>query len=315
MERYGASFGADRSGTTLVETRAVHTVSGQDVVRFAQRVGGLPVIGGEMVVSLRADRELGSMLATLSSATSVAAPAVTRRSAAQSARAAAAKTTGSRASGFRVSAAGRWVFDPAVFGAPAPLGARSVWRFDVTRGEGERRLVLIDDTTGDVVLDIDGIQTIDRVVCDKNNAKTIASHYCRSDFARTESSGPSTVADVNEAFAVTGAVSTFYEEIGNIDLTATLGIKVDGVKKLTSTVRFCLFGGFPCPYRNAFWNGRQVQYGEGFARADDYAGHELTHGIIDKNSQLFYWFQSGAINESLADIMGEIIDHRHANGR
>ena len=89
LDRYGASFGADRSGTTLVETRAVHTVSGQDVVRFAQRVDGLPVIGGEMVVSLRADRELGSMLATLSSATSVAAPAVTRRAAARSARAAA----------------------------------------------------------------------------------------------------------------------------------------------------------------------------------------------------------------------------------
>ena len=106
-------------------------------------------------------------------------------------------------------------------------------------------------------------------------------------------------------------MSTFYEEIGNIDLTATLGINVDGVKKLTSTVRFCLFGGFPCPYRNAFWNGRQVHYGEGFARADDVAGHEMTHGIIDKNSQLFYWFQSGAINESLADIMGEIIDHRN----
>ena len=245
LKRYGASFGADRSGTTLVETRAVHTVSGQDVVRFAQHVDGLPVIGGEMVVSLRADRELGSMLATLSSETSVAAPAVTRRSAAQSARAAAAKATGSRASGFRVSSAGRWVFDPAVFGAPAPLGARTVWRFDVTRGVGERRLVLIDDATGAVVLDIDGIQTIDRVVCDRNNVRAIASNFCRSDFARTESSGPSAVADVNDAFEVTGAVSTFYEEIGNIDLTATLGIDVDGVKKLTSTVRFCLHRGVP----------------------------------------------------------------------
>jgi hypothetical protein len=33
--------------------------------------------------------------------------------------------------------------------------------------------------------------------------------------------------------------------------------------------------------------------------------------VISHNSDLFYWGQSGAINESLADIMGEIVDHRH----
>ena len=38
----------------------------------------------------------------------------------------------------------------------------------------------------------------------------------------------------------------------------------------------------------------------------------MTHGVISHNSDLFYLFQSGAINESLADIMGEIVDHRHA---
>ena len=37
----------------------------------------------------------------------------------------------------------------------------------------------------------------------------------------------------------------------------------------------------------------------------------MTHGVISHNADLFYWGQSGAINESLADIMGEIIDHRH----
>ncbi len=52
-------------------------------------------------------------------------------------------------------------------------------------------------------------------------------------------------------------------------------------------------------------------YGEGYASADDVVGHEMTHGVISHNSDLFYWGQSGAINESLADIMGEIVDHRH----
>ena len=41
----------------------------------------------------------------------------------------------------------------------------------------------------------------------------------------------------------------------------------------------------------------------------------MTHGVISHNADLFYWGQSGAINESLADVMGEIIDHRHRSQR
>ena len=52
-------------------------------------------------------------------------------------------------------------------------------------------------------------------------------------------------------------------------------------------------------------------YGDGYAGADDVVGHEITHGVIDRSSDLFYWGQSGAINESLADVMGEIVDHRN----
>ena len=37
----------------------------------------------------------------------------------------------------------------------------------------------------------------------------------------------------------------------------------------------------------------------------------MTHGVISHHADLFYWGQSGAINESLADVMGEIVDHRH----
>ena len=85
------------------------------------------------------------------------------------------------------------------------------------------------------------------------------------------------------------------------------------MKKLASTVRFCYAtpAEGACPYANAFWNGTQMFYGDGFAVADDVVGHEMTHGVIDQYSELFYWGQSGAMNESIADIMGEIIDHRN----
>ena len=78
-------------------------------------------------------------------------------------------------------------------------------------------------------------------------------------------------------------------------------------------MRFCYPGSRPqdCPLQNAFWNGVGMFYGQGFASADDVVGHEMTHGVISHHADLFYWGQSGAINESLADVMGEIVDHRH----
>ena len=55
-------------------------------------------------------------------------------------------------------------------------------------------------------------------------------------------------------------------------------------------------------------------YGEGFAAADDVVGHELTHGVTDFSAGLFYYFQSGAINESMSDVFGEFIDQTNAAG-
>ena len=49
-------------------------------------------------------------------------------------------------------------------------------------------------------------------------------------------------------------------------------------------------------------------YGQGFAAADDVVGHELTHGVTEHSARLFYYYQSGAINESLSDVFGEFVD-------
>lgn len=70
------------------------TPAGQDAVRFQQRVDGVPVVGAEAVVSLRPDRELGSALATLSTAARAATPLVAEPAAAGTARDVAARAAG-----------------------------------------------------------------------------------------------------------------------------------------------------------------------------------------------------------------------------
>src|SRR5205823_4808325 len=51
-----------------------------------------------------------------------------------------------------------------------------------------------------------------------------------------------------------------------------------------------------------------MAYGDGYAAADDVVGHEFSHGFTQFESNLYYYMQSGAINEAMSDIFGEYID-------
>jgi bacillolysin len=68
------------------------------------------------------------------------------------------------------------------------------------------------------------------------------------------------------------------------------------------------------PMDNAFWNGAAMFYGNGgsafkpLARGLDVAGHEMSHGVIQATANLEYYAESGAMNESFADIFGAMID-------
>lgn len=66
---------------------------------------------------------------------------------------------------------------------------------------------------------------------------------------------------------------------------------------------------------NAFWNGQAMFYGNGsqaftapLQKALDVAGHEMSHGVIQATANLEYLGESGALNESFADVFGAMID-------
>ncbi len=68
------------------------------------------------------------------------------------------------------------------------------------------------------------------------------------------------------------------------------------------------------PLDNSFWNGQMLLYGNGntsfraLVGSLDLAAHEMTHGVIQSSANLEYDGQSGAINESMADIFGCMLD-------
>jgi Zn-dependent metalloprotease len=57
---------------------------------------------------------------------------------------------------------------------------------------------------------------------------------------------------------------------------------------------------------NASWNGSRSSYSRNFAEADVVA-HEFTHAINDATANLVYLFESGALDESFADVFGKLI--------
>ncbi len=114
-------------------------------------------------------------------------------------------------------------------------------------------------------------------------------------------------ADIDGAFLVSGNTYNYYAMTFGRD-----SIDDEGMP-LQSTVHYCP-GDTCASFPNAFWNGSQAAFGSGYAQADDIVAHELTHGVTQYESNLFYYYQSGAINEAFSDIFGEFIDQANGTG-
>ena len=72
---------------------------------------------------------------------------------------------------------------------------------------------------------------------------------------------------------------------------------------------------------NAFWDGRRAVFGDGdgdafapFPAALDVVAHELGHGLNEHAAGLVYEAESGALDESLADVFASLVEQRAGDG-
>lgn len=70
-------------------------------------------------------------------------------------------------------------------------------------------------------------------------------------------------------------------------------------------------------YDNAFWDGRQLVFGDGdgvvferFTKPVDVLGHEFAHGLVEHTAGLVYRDQPGALNESVSDVFAACLKQR-----
>lgn len=121
--------------------------------------------------------------------------------------------------------------------------------------------------------------------------------------ARFEGDKPHADEEVNNAYDYTGLIRDFYKkEFGRNS--------IDGQgMKFVSTVNYGE------NYENAFWDGSQMTYGRPGKDSPfktfvllDVCAHEITHGVTEKESNMRYYGQSGALNESMSDVFGELVE-------
>jgi bacillolysin len=316
LSNYGALFGLADQARDLTVMRAP-AYAGQTFVRFQQRYQGIPVMGGELIVQVDGKRDVlsakGEILPNLSLNTT---PRISLDTARQRALALVAATYDLHQADLQATQPELWVYNPALLGGPGLRRSSLNWRLEVTNHSGGvpvRELVLVDAHRGAINLHFNQIAYAkERHICDDQNVPDVANDQdarCSTaqtpPFVRDEGDPATGVQDVDLAYDYSGITYDFFMNHFNRDSLDGAGMP------LISLVRYCPV---TCPYPNANWDGKQMTYGDSYASADDVVGHELAHGVTQFSSNLYYYFQAGAINESMSDVFGELIDLTDGRG-
>ena len=303
LTKYGALFSLRNQAQELRSEGADEAGQGRSVVHFQQVHDDVPVFGGELKVQLTDANELlsanGEVLLSVSLDTN---PDVGAAEARETAPDKIAKDREPNAADLDITQPELWIYDPTLLGGPGPRVPRLVWRTEVTPSglDHFNELVLVDARRGGVAFSFNQIheaknrQTYDWangdigggiLACDESNPCTDPMGYDE---------------DVRLAHRFAGETYDFYAANHGRDSIDNAGMM------LVSHANYCDPYNL-CPLQNAFWDGAQMVYGDGWA-VDDVVGHELTHGVTQHESGLIYYRQSGAINESFSDVWGEFVD-------
>jgi Zn-dependent metalloprotease len=119
---------------------------------------------------------------------------------------------------------------------------------------------------------------------------------------RSEGEAPTQDLTVNEAYDALGATYDYFRKVHQRNSIDGRGLPLDASVHYRRA------------FNNAFWNGRQMVFGDGdglvfnrFTQSLDVIGHELTHGVTQYEAGLDYQGQSGALNEHMSDVFGSLV--------
>lgn len=309
--QFAPAFGLstpDQQLTLLRQRQGEH----QTVLRFQQHQQGLPVFAGELVAALNPQQQLTTMSGEVTHATVFnTQPGVSAYDAQLSARLAVARWYGLEGDQLQVDTAQLMLFDPGLL-SDTRSSAQLVWKMNVSPSylSAINELVLIDAQLNGVILHFNQTDTaLNRETYDAANVFALpGTLLC------TEVMNPLCTGVDQDATNVHNFVEDTFDYYA-----VTHGR--DGIDDNGSPVRGSV--NFPVQNNqpNAAWIGSAPYLGQSNIMiftddltADDVVAHEYTHGVTENESGLLYYSESGAINESLSDIWGELVDLANGAG-
>lgn len=120
---------------------------------------------------------------------------------------------------------------------------------------------------------------------------------------RAEGDGPTGDLAVDEAYEGLGATHALFADVFERDSIDGAGMPLEAIVH------------FDRLYDNAFWDGTRMVFGDGdgeiftrFTASLSVIGHELAHGVTQFTAGFEYEGQSGALNESVSDVFGVLVE-------
>lgn len=308
VARYAVLFGASPTDLTAV---SIQPVGQGSLVTFQQHHADVPVHAARLKIRMDGHGRVLTAVGRLTHGPAVdPAPTLSAGTARRSARSSVSALWDQPTAQVTVGPATLTVYDPVLLGRPGALGDAPTtrpslaWRVRA-RGTGDApRLadVFVEAHDARILHHLSlAAPALYRRVCD--NAHDRAAPATCTEPVRKEGDPPAGDAQVQEVYEQLGAVHDFFlTRLGRDGLDGRGG-------PLNAVVRYCRPDPRDaCPSRNAYWDGTETMlFGDGYT-VDDITGHELTHGITQATSGLVYQDQSGAINESMSDVFGELVD-------
>ena len=302
LEEHKAAFGvkSSRSGFTI---NSENTSGGTSVVKVQQTYDGIPVLGGQFSVSLDQNNDIKAILSDPLRDTRPFDQGYIRTSATldvfaaeQDAVQAVIEEFGGGT--YNVSAPEKVIYDPEIVGtAGEPRLAYRTQVRDLT-DHSVAQDVFVDAHSGNILLQYSLLCTgTNRYIYDLENR---INAVFPGIFVREEGDPPSGNQLADEGYDLLGDIWQFYNDEHGRDGMDDVGGKTKLSVRLNEANAFYVGSGH-------IIMGTEMQ-------TDEIMAHEWTHGFTDFTSNLLYFRESGALNESMSDIWGELHDLANPKG-
>lgn len=299
VNKHAAAFGLRAASRDLTYRATQKDSLGQSHVKYSQEYGDVPVFGAFLSAHFDAANRLVAVngtlipdinLSTAPSHTADEAAAVALQLVGSSTLAANLGVRNSRLVIFR---------EGLLKGVPGPN--HLAYEVEVGNGVDVREFVFVDAHTGKFIDQLTGInEDLNRRAYDGLFLPGVPPSYPGAPYWVEGDGFPTASAEANNMIVASEETHSLFANAFGRDSFDGAGAVMDSIFNR----------GYNCP--NASWNGVFISFCSGLT-TDDVTGHEWAHAYTQYTDGLIYAWQSGALNESYSDVVGETVDR--INGR